>query len=53
MNYVLFFLFVIILYSFYRKQGFMTRANSFDISNYASKEYPCVNENKLKQHSQP
>ena len=58
MNYVLILLLFIILF-LYKKQGFTTnnyefsRANSYDISKYASNVYPCLNENKLKQHSLP
>lgn len=60
MNYVLSVLFIIILFC-YKKQGFKTletthefiRANSYDISRYASNTYPCANGNKPKQHYLP
>lgn len=55
MNYVLVFLLCVSLF-YYKRQGFTTefsRANSYDISQYASNTYPCVNENKQEQHSQP
>lgn len=52
MNYVLI-IYLVICLLFYSKQGFTTRANSYDISNYASNTYPCVTEHKQAQHFQP
>lgn len=51
MNYVLVLLLCLSIF-FYKREGF-SRANSYDISQYASNTYPCVNANKLEPHSQP
>ena len=56
MNYVLFFLLCASLF-FYSKNGFTTlefsRANSYDVSKYASNTYPCLNGHRPEPHSQP
>ena len=52
MNWILFLCLVIALLV-RTKQGFMTRVNSFDISEYASNTYECINEYKQEQHFQP
>lgn len=51
MKYILI-LFLVLSLLFYSKQGFMTRANSYDVSKYASNTYPCFNEHKQAQHFQ-
>lgn len=52
MNYILFLSLLFSLF-FYSKQGFMTRANSYDISKYASNTYPCVNGHTQEPHFRP
>lgn len=51
MNLMLVILLVFILY-LRTKETMFTRANSYDISNYASNTYPCVNESTPVPHFQ-
>ena len=51
MNYVLVFLLCASLV-FYKREGF-SRANSYDVSQYASNTYPCLNGHKPEPHSPP
>ena len=52
MNWILFLCLVVALL-IRTKQGFMTRVDSFDVSEYASNTYPCVNGRKQEPHFQP
>ncbi len=54
MNFLVLVLFVLLLFFVYMraKENMFTRANSYDVSQYESNVYPCINESKPMPHFQ-